>query len=62
VVTLESVIGVDGKVGRARVLRSIPQLDAAAIQTVRQWVCSPAIKGGRPVATIAQAPVSFRIY
>ena len=37
-------------------------LDAAAIQTVRQWVFSPAIKGGRPVATIAQAPVSFRIY
>ena len=62
VVTLEIVIGVDGKVGRARVLRSIPQLDAAAIQTVRQWVFSPAIKGGRPVATIAQAPVSFRIY
>ena len=42
--------------------RSIPQLDAAAIQTVRQWIFSPAIKGGRPVATIAQAPVSFRIY
>jgi protein TonB len=62
VVTLEIVIGVDGRVGRARVLRSIPQLDAAAIQTVRQWVFSPAIKGGRPVATIAQAPVSFRIY
>jgi len=62
VVTLEIVIGIDGKVGRARVLRSIPQLDAAAIQTVRQWIFSPAIKGGRPVATIAQAPVSFRIY
>jgi len=62
VVTLEIVIGVDGKVGRARVLRSIPQLDAAAIQTVRQWLFSPAVKAGRPVATIAQAPVSFRIF
>ncbi|MBK5256904.1 MAG: energy transducer TonB [Vicinamibacteria bacterium] len=62
VVTLEILIGVDGRVGRARVLRSIPQLDAAAIQTVRQWVFSPAIKGGRPVPTTAQAPVSFRIY
>lgn len=62
VVTLEIVIGIDGKVGRARVLRSIPQLDNAAIQTVRQWVFSPAIKGGRPVATIANAPVSFRIF
>ena len=62
VVMLEIVIGVDGRVGRARVLRSVPQLDAAALQTVRQWLFSPAIKGGRPVATIAQAPVSFRIY
>jgi len=62
VVTLEILIGVDGRVGRARVLRSIPQLDAAAIQTVRQWVFSPAVKGGRPVATIANAPVTFRIY
>lgn len=62
VVMLQIVIGVDGKVGRAKVVRSIPQLDAAAIQTVRMWVFSPAIKGGRPVATLADAPVSFRIY
>lgn len=62
VVMLEILIGIDGKVGRARVLRSIPQLDSAAIQTVRQWVFSPAIKGGRPVSTIANAPVSFRIF
>jgi len=62
VVTLEIVIGIDGKVGRARVVRSIPQLDGAAVQCVHQWVFSPAVKGGRPVATIAQAPVSFRIY
>lgn len=62
VVTLEIIIGVDGRVGKARVLRSIPQLDAAAIQTVRQWVFSPAIKAGRPVATVANAPVTFRIF
>jgi periplasmic protein TonB len=62
IVTLEIQIGIDGKVGRARALRSIPQLDAAAIQCVRQWIFSPAIKGGRPVPTIANAPVSFRIY
>jgi protein TonB len=62
IVTLEIVIGVDGKVGRAKVVRSIPQLDEAAIQTVRQWVFAPAIKAGRPVATLATAPVSFRIY
>ena len=47
---------------RARVLQSIPLLDAAALQTVYQWVFQPAVKRGRPVATIAQAPVAFRIY
>ena len=62
VVTLEIVIGVDGRVGRARILRSVPQLDSAALQCVKQWQFAPAIKGGRPVTTIAQAPVSFRIY
>jgi len=62
IVTVEIYIGVDGRVGRARILRSIPQLDAAAIQCVQQWVFSPAIKGGRPVPTVANAPVTFRIY
>ena len=62
VVTLEIIIGIDGKVGRAKIVRSIPQLDAAAIQCVRQWIFAPAIKGGRPVVTIATAPVTFRIF
>ena len=39
-----------------------PALDAAALQTVQQWVFSPAIKNGRPVATVASAPVTFRIF
>jgi TonB family protein len=46
----------------ARVIRSVPMLDAEAIRTVRQWVFSPAMKGGHPVSTIAQAPVEFHIF
>jgi periplasmic protein TonB len=61
-VELEILIDATGKVIRARVIRSIPMLDAAAIQTVLQWVFEPAIKNGRPVATLASAPVGFRIY
>jgi outer membrane biosynthesis protein TonB len=49
-------------VAKARVVRSIPALDEAARQTVLQWVFSPAIKNGRPVATVASAPVTFRIF
>ena len=62
VVELEILIDASGRVSRARVIKSIPLLDAAAIQTVKQWVFSPAIKDGRPVATIASAPVTFRIF
>jgi periplasmic protein TonB len=61
-VELEILIDSTGRVVRAKVVRSIPLLDAAAIQTVLQWVFAPAIKNGRPVATIATAPVTFRIF
>jgi hypothetical protein len=43
-------------------MQSIPLLDAAAVQTVYQWIFSPAMKNGRPVATLAEAPVTFRIF
>lgn len=61
-VVLEILIDQNGKVIRARVLQSIPLLDSAAIETVKQWVFKPAIKNGRPVATVANAPVGFRIF
>jgi len=61
-VEVEILIDSQGRVAKARVVRSIPALDAAALQTVQQWVFSPAIKNGHPVATVASAPVTFRIF
>ena len=61
-VLVEILIDSQGRVARAKVIQSVPLLDAAALQTVYQWVFQPAIKHGRPVATIAHIPVSFRIY
>src|SRR4029079_18842149 len=61
-VEVEIVIDANGRVVSARVVRSIPMLDAAAVQTVYQWVFAPAMKGGRPVSTRAMAPVTFRIF
>jgi len=61
-VTVEILIDAGGNVARARIVQSIPALDQAALQTVYQWRFSPAIKNGHPVATIAHAPVMFRIY
>jgi periplasmic protein TonB len=61
-VVVEILIDSQGRVVRARVIQSVPLLDAAALQTVYQWIFQPAIKHGRPVPTIAHAPVAFRIY
>jgi protein TonB len=61
-VIVEILIDSTGRVVRARVIKSVPMLDAAALQTVYQWVFQPAVKHGRPVPTIAHAPVAFRIY
>ncbi len=55
------VIDAGGHVVDARVVRSIPLLDAAALACVREWRFRPAFKNGRPVATRAMAPVRFRI-
>jgi protein TonB len=61
-VIVEILIDSTGRVVRARVIQSVPMLDAAALQTVYQWIFEPAVKRGRPVPTIAHAPVAFRIY
>ena len=62
VVIVEFVIDSSGRVVRARIVQSIPLLDAAALETVRGWNFAPAFKHGQAVATAAQAPVTFRIF
>ena len=47
-VEVEILIDSTGRVAKARVVRSIPAAGPAALQTVYQWVFSPAIKNGRP--------------
>jgi protein TonB len=61
-VVIEIVIDERGRVVRTRIVRSEPLLDAAAVAAVRQWVFAPALKQGRAVATLAMAPVTFRIF
>jgi TonB family protein len=61
VVEVEILIDAGGKVTRARVLKSVPGLDEAALDTVERWRFSPAMKNGHPVATTARAPVMFRL-
>jgi len=60
IVILEATIGVDGTVKDARVLRSIPLLDAAALDAVRQWRFAPTILNGQAVPVIMTVPVPFQ--
>jgi protein TonB len=60
-VTLEAVVGADGKIDDVKVLRSIPLLDRAAIDCVRQWEFAPARMNGQPVAVIVTILVQFSI-
>jgi protein TonB len=60
VVVLEIVIAPDGSVRDAKILRSIPLLDQAALDTVRQWRYEPTLLNGAPVPVIMTATVNFR--
>jgi TonB family protein len=61
VVIIEAVIGPDGSVQEARVLRSIPLLDAAALDAVRQWRYTPTLLNGVPVPVIMTVTVNFTL-
>lgn len=61
VVIVEATIGVNGKVQDARILRSIPLLDAAALDAVRQWEYTPTRLNGTPVAVLMTVTVNFRL-
>lgn len=61
VVILEAVIGEDGSVSDVRVLRSIPLLDAAAMEAVRQWRFTPTLLNGEPVPVVMTITVAFKL-
>jgi protein TonB len=61
VVILEAIIGPDGHVLDARVLRSIPLLDQAAIDAVRQWEFTPTHLNGAPVPVIMTVTLQFTL-
>jgi len=58
-VILELTIGEDGAVSNVRVLRSIPLLDAAAVDAARKWRYTPTLLNGRAVSIILTATVPF---
>jgi protein TonB len=61
VVILEVTIGTTGLVQDARILRSIPLLDQAAIDAVEQWQFTPTLVNGQTVPVIMTVTVNFSL-
>ncbi len=58
-VTIEATIGSDGKVMDAKVVRSIPLLDQAALDAVLQWEYTPTLLNGVPVPVLMTITINF---
>ena len=58
-VAIEATIGADGKVIDAKVVRSVPLLDQAALDAVRQWEYLPTMLNGVPVPVVITVTVNF---
>jgi TonB family protein len=61
VVIIEVVIGPNGLVQDARVLRSIPLLDQAALDAVNEWEFAPTFVNGTAVPLIMAVTVEFTL-
>jgi protein TonB len=50
-----------GNVARVKVLQSIPELDQAAIDALRQWKYEPVIIDGKPKAVVFTVTIRFQL-
>ena len=61
IVILETIIGTDGSVQEAKVLRPVPMLDKAALDAVIQWRYTPTLLNGEPVEVVMTVTVTFTL-
>jgi protein TonB len=60
-VVLEATIDENGNVVNLTVLRSVPLLDGAALEAVRQWEYEPTLLNGSPVPILMTVSVRFEL-
>jgi TonB family protein len=58
-VTLAATVGEDGKVRNVKVLKSIPLLDQAAIDALKQWEYAPGTRNGAAFAVEITVTITF---
>ena len=60
-VICQIIVGKDGRVRDAKVVKSVPMLDEAALSAVKQWVFSPGEQRDRKVSVKMIVPVLFKL-
>jgi protein TonB len=61
IVIIEALIGTDGTVIGAKVLRGVPMLDEAALEAVQQWRYTPTLLNGGPIELRMTVTVNFQL-
>jgi TonB family protein len=61
VVILELMLGTDGGVESVKVVRSVPELDAAAVDAVKQWTYTPTLVNDIAQRVVLTVTVSFNL-
>jgi len=62
IVIVEAIVGRDGLVKEAHVLKPLPfGLDQAAVDAVKQWIFKPGTLEGKPVDVIFNLTINFRL-
>ena len=60
-VAIQALVDEQGRVADARIVRSIPQLDEAALTTAKQWEFTPALRNGEPVPVLIIIELEFNL-
>jgi protein TonB len=60
-VIIQATIGADGRVTNVTILKSIPLLDQAALDAVRQWQFTPTRLNGVPIPVIMTVTIAFNL-
>jgi periplasmic protein TonB len=61
IVVMEAVLDTSGRVTQLRVVKSVPLLDQAALDAVRQWRYTPSVYAGHPVSVLMTVTIRFML-
>ncbi len=62
-VKIQAIVGVNGRVEKARMKESLdPDLDAEALRTLDKWEFEPGTMNGVPVRVVVEVVMAFRIH